>query len=114
MLRREAVVGRNQNGSLVSLVLHAGSARFQSREMCRPPHEQDVTLGCCVRLEGVAMGQKVDLQKSNNLFSRRVQFDLPKRMSQVYELREQVRLAEMAATSKQLVSRPRPVDSRTK
>ena len=65
--------------------------------------------------EDVAMEQKVDLQKSNNLFSRRVQFDLPKRMSQVYQLRERVRLAEMAATSKQSVSRPeRPVDSRTK
>jgi hypothetical protein len=61
------------------------------------------------------MGQKLDLQKAKNLFSRRVQFDLPKRMSQVNELREKVRVAEMAARSKQIVSRPeRPVESRPK
>jgi hypothetical protein len=52
------------------------------------------------------MGQKVDSQKSRDVFLRRVQFDLPKRMSQVNKLRKQVRLAEMAATSKQIVSRP--------
>jgi len=61
------------------------------------------------------MGQKVDFQKGKDLFSRRIRFDLPKRMSRLNELREQVRLAEMAATSKKILSRPeRPVDSRTK
>jgi hypothetical protein len=60
------------------------------------------------------MRQEVDHQKGKDTFSRRVEFDLSKGMSQVLELRERVRLAEMAAMSK-IVSHPeRQVDSQTK
>jgi hypothetical protein len=61
------------------------------------------------------MGQKSDRQKDKKLFSQRVEFDLPKRISEVHELRERVRLAEMAsAGTTQNISRPIQVDSRTK
>jgi hypothetical protein len=66
-------------------------------------------------LEGVAMGQKVEFQKRKALFSRRVEFDLPKKMSEVQELRERVRLAETAARQNQIAARPeRSVDTQTK
>jgi hypothetical protein len=66
-------------------------------------------------LEGLAMGQKVDLQKRKVLFSRRVEFDLTEKMSEIRELREAVRLAETAAMRNQIATRPeRPVDTQTK
>ena len=57
------------------------------------------------------MGQKVDLQNGKHLFSRRVKFDLPKKISEIHELRERVRLAEMAV--KKQIRSERSADTRT-
>jgi hypothetical protein len=57
------------------------------------------------------MGQNVDPKKDKTLFSRRVEFDLSEKISEIHELRERVRLAEIA--SKQLRSE-RPDMSRNK
>ncbi len=60
------------------------------------------------------MRQKVDIQKGKTLFARRVEFDLPKKMSEINELRERIRLAQMALM-KQTVAQPeRSVDTRIK
>ena len=52
------------------------------------------------------MGQNDNFQKRDALFSRRVRFDLPKKMSEIHKLREAVRLAEMAASKKPIDDRP--------
>jgi hypothetical protein len=51
------------------------------------------------------MRQKVDFEKRKVLFSRRIEFELPKKMSEVQELRARVRLAETAAKQK-IAARP--------
>ncbi len=51
------------------------------------------------------MGQEIDFQKREALFGRRIKFDLPRKMSAIHELRERVRLAEMAAVKKPNVRR---------
>jgi len=61
------------------------------------------------------MGNKIDFQKREALFLRRVELNLPEKMSEIRELRERIRLAEMAAIKKPIVGRPeRPVDAPAK
>ena len=56
------------------------------------------------------MGQKLDFQNREALFSRRVEVDLLSKILEIHELRERVRLAEMAAKSGRIACRPeRPV-----
>jgi hypothetical protein len=52
------------------------------------------------------MRQKVNLQKRLYLYAHATELDLPKVMSEVHELRKQVRLAEAAARAKQIVAQP--------
>ena len=57
------------------------------------------------------MRQKVDFQDREALHSRRDEFDFSKKMSEIHVLREQVRLAEMAAMERLIVARKPTADT---
>ena len=104
MLRREAVVGRNQNG-----ILPTGSARIQSREMCRPPQRTRCNPGLLRPAGGCSDDRKSIFRKVTICFRGGFDSILPKRMSQVYKLRERVRLAELGMQAQaNRYCRPRP------
>jgi hypothetical protein len=61
------------------------------------------------------MRQKVNVEKREGLFSRRVEFDLPEKMLEIRQLRKAVRMAETESVTKPIVARPeRPVHTRAR